>query len=810
MKKRTVFSAVIAATIVAAYSGITPVAAEETTGTGVTKDETVYVFTDASGSVTNTIVSDWLKNESGETTITDKSDLTDIENVKGDETYSQGSDGSITWKAAGNDIYYRGNSSKQAPVTMKITYTLDGNNITAADAAGKSGKLTLNIKLNNSTFTTQSVDGAMKQVCVPIVAIAGVMMDSGTFTNITCDSGTLQSDAANQIVAAVMLPGMKQCLGSNLTGDLSSVNSYLKDEFTIEADVTNFKTPTILMTCSTSIDDLKEETKTTDLSSVMSDLDDLKSATNELISGAKSLYDGTVTLDNGASDLQSGAQQLADGLGTLNSNSDALNSGAQQIADGILTTANSQLNAAGLESVTWDNYADKISEYLGVTDAMRAAAKQQILSQVNQTLTSQGKSTIDESKLDLLLYMAAAHNDTSKDLAGNLLAQSVNATAAEADGQAVLNAQSDAGAIGTGDFTHITSLLAAARTEAAAATPTAEQLAATEASILTQIKTAAGNLIDDDTAKKVLYYSAANYGAAALSSANLGSSLAAVSGGAQVDMTLEATINMVTSVETAACQATIADASKTPDSTIYAGVVSELKTMNSSLDDSTCAVLITYAGEHYVSTDTLVNNLTSAAAVVSNANSVLTDQTESATAHGQQIIKGVLTSAVQSDSSTMGSLNTLLSTLNSVQTFVSGVNEYTAGVSTAYNGALQLKNGTDSLKSGTTELEDGAKDLYDGIQKYNTDGISKLTDSSDIKNLEKLGGMVEAVADKAAEYNNYSGLADGMDGKVVFIYKVAEVDAPEATATATADASSSDSSSSSNGFWNWLTSLFKK
>lgn len=815
MKKRPVFNALISIAVIASCSGFTPVYAEETDTeeevkkNGVIKDETVYVFTDTSGKMTSTIVSDWLQNDSGLKTITDKTNLTDIQNVKGDETYTANSDGTITWNADGNDIYYRGNSNLQAPVTMKISYTIDGKSVTAEEAIGKSGHVVLDIKLTNNTFTTQTVDGAMRQVCAPIAVVAGVLMSSDSFTNVICEDGLLQSDASNQIVAAVMLPGLNKCLSANLTGDLSSISSYLKDEFKVEADTKDFKAPTILMTAATSIDDLKSETKTSDLSGIMSDLDDLEYATNDLINGSKKLYDATVTLNDGVSQLQSGASQLADGLGTLNANSAALNSGAQEIADGILSSANTSLNDAGLESVTWDNYADKISVYLGVTDAMRASAKKTILDSVNASLKQQGQSEIDSATLDILLYMASVHNDSSKDLSGNIQTQAASLLEANAKSASIAQAQTDA-ANGPTNVQAVQAVLSAVRSNMAA-NPSADDLADTETVILGNIKDAAAAsqiTLTDDQAKLVLYDAVFLDPNDPLSAKNIGAAITDVQNKA-TDLTGDAQVQAgVEAVEKVAYAQAVNNMSLDQ---IYAAVADQLKAANPSVDDSTAALIITYACENYNTASDINANLANAAAILSNASSVSADVATVQSGAGNQIITALLTSVVQSDSGTMDSLNTLLSTLNGVKSFVAGVNSYTAGVTSAYNGAVTLKNGTDTLKSGTVQLQDGAKELYDGMVKYNQEGISQITENSDIKNVDKLGGMVKAIADKSEQYTSYSGVSDDMDSKVIYIYKVADVETNSAATAASADAVVEDDSSSDDngGFWGWLTGLFK-
>ena len=75
------------------------------------KEQTVYVNADQNGNVEKVIVSNWLKNTDKESTLEDNSELNDITNVKGEESYTQGSNGKLVWAEDGNDIYYQGETS---------------------------------------------------------------------------------------------------------------------------------------------------------------------------------------------------------------------------------------------------------------------------------------------------------------------------------------------------------------------------------------------------------------------------------------------------------------------------------------------------------------------------------------------------------------------------------------------------------------------------------------------------------------------------------------------------------------------------
>ena len=101
----------------------------------IVKDETVYVIAGADGSVQKIIVSDWIKNSIGSAEISDRSEMKDAENVKGNETYTMNGDNMRVWDAQGNDIYYQGNMEKELPVSLAVSYKLDGQSISPNELA---------------------------------------------------------------------------------------------------------------------------------------------------------------------------------------------------------------------------------------------------------------------------------------------------------------------------------------------------------------------------------------------------------------------------------------------------------------------------------------------------------------------------------------------------------------------------------------------------------------------------------------------------------------------------------------------------
>ena len=294
------------------------------------KEETVYVVADPDGTPNEVIVSDWLKNYAGADTIEDVSDLKDIENVKGDETFTQGTDGTLTWQADGNDIYYQGTTDKELPIDMKMTYYLDGEEITPEDLAGKSGKVTIHMDYTNKEKTE---DG----VYVPFAAVTGMMLNKD-FTNVEVTNGKVISDGNNQVVVGFAFPGLSESLDLD-SKDLGDVN--IPDYVEVTADVKDFS---LDMTMTFVMSDILQELdvdQDIDLSGIEDAIDSLSDASKQLVDGSKELADGTGTLldgikayTTGVSTLKSGISAYTDGVAQVKTGVDAYTDGVAQVAGG--------------------------------------------------------------------------------------------------------------------------------------------------------------------------------------------------------------------------------------------------------------------------------------------------------------------------------------------------------------------------------------------------------------------------------------------------------------------------------------------
>ena len=428
MKKSLRFASAALALTLAASCAAPAFAA----GGSFTKSETVYAVMNGDGSIKSTTVSEHLYNAAGLSSVTDKTSLTNIQNTESDAPFTQNGE-ELVWNTDDTDVYYKGDTSRALPVEAKVTYALDGQEAPLEDLLGKSGHLTVTIALTNNETGTVEVNGKTRTIVTPLITAVGVLFGQDA-TNLSAGHGIVERAAKSNVAAFVTLPGVRDSLSGLLPEDLDTVEDYLQDTVTVEADVTDFTCPQVMIACATStaalgtdnVFDLSGIDELTDgvgkLNDAMSQLLDgaaqLVDGTAQLAEGTLALLDGANTLNNGAAALDQGLGQLTTGLDTLSSNNAALNSGAQQVADGVLASANKTLKEGGLidTDMTWDNYAEVIDNILTMNDKTLAAGRKKMV----RTIWEQAPSFKD-SQLDLALYLSATKTNHDLEAALRLM-----------------------------------------------------------------------------------------------------------------------------------------------------------------------------------------------------------------------------------------------------------------------------------------------------------------------------------------------------------------------------------------------------
>ena len=339
----------------------------------------------------------------------------------------------LVWNTEDTDVYYKGNTDKALPIDVKVTYALDGQEAALEDLIGKSGHLTVTVALKNNETGTVNVNGKDRTIVTPLITAVGVIL-GGDASNVTAEHGMVESAAKSSVAAFVTLPGVKDSLSGLLPDEVDSIEDYLQDTVTVEADVTELTCPQVMVACATStaalgtsnVFDLSSINDLTDginqLNDAMSQLMDgasqLVDGTSQLANGVLALLDGANTLNNGAAALDDGLGQLTNGLDTLSANNSALNAGAQQVADGVLASANKTLKEGGLidEDMTWSNYEAVIDNILTMNDKTLAAGRKKMV----RTVWEQAPSFKD-SQLDLALYLSATKTNHDLEAALKLM-----------------------------------------------------------------------------------------------------------------------------------------------------------------------------------------------------------------------------------------------------------------------------------------------------------------------------------------------------------------------------------------------------
>ena len=407
----------------------------------VKKDETVYVIAGADGDASKIIVSDWIKNPKKTETIYDQTGLSDVEVTKGDASYTMDGENMRVWKTNGEDVYYQGTTDKELPVTVNISYTLNGEAIDPDDLAGKSGHVTIRFDYENHEYEMREIDGKEEKIYVPFVMLTGLILDDDCFTNVEVVNGRLLNDGSHEAVVGIAFPGLKENLA--VKDDEISIPDYVE----ISADVKDFSLTTTMTVATNEVfnrlnteeistDSLKETAgKLQDAFAQLGDgsnqllegltelyekSQELSGGVEKLSAGVKSVLDGVKELNTGAAQVSDGAAKLNNGLQKLSANSATLNKGAETVFNSLLAQANSQLSGSGLglPSLTIGNYAkvlddaiknlsgaaglsrDEVENLVRANEAqIKAAVTAQVKEQIMQTVTAQYRTAIETEVL---------------------------------------------------------------------------------------------------------------------------------------------------------------------------------------------------------------------------------------------------------------------------------------------------------------------------------------------------------------------------------------------------------------------------
>lgn len=759
------------------------------------KDESVYLISDANGNVNKTIVVDHLKNKDKKDTLEDASNLSDIENVKGKEKFTQSGD-KLTWQAGGKDIYYQGTATEEPPVTQKVTYYLDGKEISPEDLAGKSGKVKICFDYTNTTSYTETVNGEKQTVSVPFAAITGLVLGDG-FENIEVTNGKAEVSDSSSVVLGYALPGLKDSLGikdKDLDGDVN-IPEYME----MTADVKNFSMPAAMTFVVNASDYVSTDgIDTSDLDDM---INDLKDASTQLQDGSKTLAEGTDTLADGLSTLQSKLGTFASGVGTLQS-------GLKTYTDGV-STLSGGLNTLGNSTGALVSGADKLNSGAGQLASGSATLKDGLKTYTNgASQLNTGLNQLNDSTGSLATGVTSL-NDGAKTLSDGINAANKGAAGVSA-GVAQLKTSIDTAKTGAD------SLTAGAKQVDEGVDKLKQSLSDMPETIKARInqsleplnKLNVGKLFKTlgyiDTDKITVDNVSAAADAAvnnagdiitALTSMNdpypsatynkilvgLSQGKGAVSVYSVVNKSVTDSASTVKALKDGSAKVSEGASSLDAGLGQLADGASELSSGASDLAKGTTK-LATGATELQTGTQSLADKLpelTKGITSLVNGSNELVKNNDTLNAGATALNAG----ASQLSAGTQSLMNSVPTLTSGIKQLVDGSNTLVANNAQLNSGASQLADGTnqivsgvDQLTTGSKTLSEGAHTLADGMVQFNEEGINKILDAYN-GDLKPFTDKLQAVIDAGEEYQTYSAIADGQTGSVKFIYKLASIDA---------------------------------
>ena len=744
------------------------------------KTETVYSVLNSDGSISDTIVSSWLHDEDGINNIKETLNLTDVKNIKSNEKPSK--DGNTyTWNAKGNDVYYEGTATKQLPVSVKIRYELDGQEMSAKDMEGKSGHLKLTISFTNNYSEVKNING--KSIVIHPSYLAGGMlnMSTGKFSNVKCESGKIVNDGTNEMLAFANIPGLNETLKS---AGLDKVNNQLgiSDDVTVEADVNDFDLGSIMVGMTNEIDLASELGEIGSVSELTDGVNQLIEADNQLIDGSKQLYDGTTQLKEqaapltGSSDqvrqLSAGAIQLNDGVKALQTGISQYTAGASAINEGVDQLYGIPQNVGLIQSAVTTSTEEQAS----LVDGSQAVADGlgQLLDQLNgSNVTASVKemnTLLDGSKTKLqgMADTLATDKKTLEDMQTDL-------TNASTKLSGLSNLKNELDNLGNEIVTKETQNNTAIADYNSKKKTVNDEITAIKNSMKTEIETSIGTL---STAKQALN--------------DAGKTDEAYSIQTQIDAleAEKANVDTISTIEELSELQTLTEEFKTLNDTLVTvqSTVSEMSTLVSK-SISNLEGLATDVNTALTTIDTLSQTLSGSTKKVEGMQTMLNSLKPGVTELYNGALKinagainlgnklGELQTASKSGVDKIKAGTTQLTsnnaTLNGGASALSDATGTLAGQSGTFN---EMADGLDTLGKAFETLNDGAKQLYEGNEQFKSEGLDQLKEKVDlgVEELETLQSVMDEIKAMNKEYASYSGAPEGATVTSRYVFRTKE------------------------------------
>ena len=754
------------------------------------KTETVYSVLNSDGSISDTIVSSWLHDEDGINNIKETLNLTDVKNIKSNEKPSK--DGNTyTWNAKGNDVYYEGTATKQLPVSVKIRYELDGQEMSAKDMEGKSGHLKLMISFTNNYSEVKNING--KSIVIHPSYLAGGMLNlsTGKFSNVKCESGKIVNDGTNEMLAFANIPGLNETLKS---AGLDKVNNQLgiSDDVTVEADVNDFDLGSIMVGMTNEIDLASELGEIGSVSELTDGVNQLIEADNQLIDGSKQLYDGTTQLKEGIAPLSSAYpqietltnafDQLHDGTTTLSTGLNQYTAGVDQLAivsqnlysiQTGLNDADSKLNnqETTTQLGTLVNGVTKVNNVINLMNNQLNGKESKLTEKNIQIL----KDAISDSNKEIG-NLETALNNTNADLV-KLGGENKDCTGGEI--KAAKDALNELGSLKAG-LTNVMTGIGADIQGASVEIQTQKQteitsvqnsidalqnalnsLSDTEenASARSELQTQINNLTNYKntlSTSTTLNQYATDLGTQAQALEGIVNNSPAVLG--KVEKSYSESVSTVNDLQT--------QLKNTKDSldklSKQMGNVESVGLTSADFDQlNTLKLTVAALADEKEGTPALVQGVSKLQSQLGKLSGGVSDLNAGMNQLAPGIAQGTSNLSKNSDSLRNGA---------------KALNDGTAQLSASKSKMSKLTSGLTKLSDAVDQLNDGAKELYEGNEQFKSEGLDQLKEKVDlgVGELETLQSVMDEIKAMNKEYASYSGAPEGATVTSRYVFRTKE------------------------------------
>lgn len=754
------------------------------------KTETVYSVLNSDGSISDTIVSSWLHDEDGINNIKETLNLTDVKNIKSNEKPSK--DGNTyTWNAKGNDVYYEGTATKQLPVSVKIRYELDGQEMSAKDMEGKSGHLKLMISFTNNYSEVKNING--KSIVIHPSYLAGGMlnMSTGKFSNVKCESGKIVNDGTNEMLAFANIPGLNETLKS---AGLDKVNNQLgiSDDVTVEADVNDFDLGSIMVGMTNEIDLASELGEIGSVSELTDGIDQLIEADNQLIDGSKQLYDGTTQLKEGIAPLSSAYPQietLTNAFDQLHDGTTKLSTGLNQYTAGVdqlaivsqnlysiqtgLNDADSKLNnqETTTQLGTLVNGVTKVNNVINLMNNQLNGKESKLTEKNIQIL----KDAISDSNKEIG-NLETALNNTNADLV-KLGGENKDCTGGEI--KAAKDALNELGSLKAG-LTNVMTGIGADIQGASVEIQTQKQteitsvqnsidalqnalnsLSDTEenASARSELQTQINNLTNYKntlSTSTTLNQYATDLGTQAQALEGIVNNSPAVLG--KVEKSYSESVSTVNDLQT--------QLKNTKDSldklSKQMGNVESVGLTSADFDQlNTLKLTVAALADEKEGTPALVQGVSKLQSQLGKLSGGVSDLNAGMNQLAPGIAQGTSNLSKNSDSLRNGA---------------KALNDGTAQLSASKSKMSKLTSGLTKLSDAVDQLNDGAKELYEGNEQFKSEGLDQLKEKVDlgVGELETLQSVIDEIKAMNKEYASYSGAPEGATVTSRYVFRTKE------------------------------------